>query len=157
MSIQYIENYDSDAVYQIFVLFNGKNKKIGEIQNNVFYDVDKKGNRVFPGTKFVNSKSFWSQFENIDIKKTSRPLAGFEPIIWGTYWVICGLITVGLVIVANGLHNQLFWILIFGINLIFTAKYRYNTGVVYFMTAVSIVVILVLYVAGKTNKGGNKI
>ena len=79
-----IQNYDSSCVYEIFeVLENGKKYKIGEIENQVFYDLNKKGKRLERGYHFRNDSSFWNQFKNISIKKVSRPLGGYEPIVWG--------------------------------------------------------------------------
>jgi len=79
-----IGNYESDSVYEIFEnQENGKKFKIGEIEDGAFYDLNKNGKRITPGFYFRNDSSFWGQFKNITIKKTPRPLGGYEPIVWG--------------------------------------------------------------------------
>jgi len=147
-----ISNYESDSVYAIFEnQENGKKFKIGEIEDGTFYDLNKKGKRITPGFYFRNDQSFWSQFKNITIKKTSRPLGGYEPIVWGAYWTISILLTIFFVAAANGIENQIFWIVASAIHLGITIKFRYNTIVVYWMGAVTIIFLLILW-----SSGGNK-
>jgi hypothetical protein len=72
-----IQNYDSRCVYEIFeVLENNKKYKIGEIEDQIFYDLNQKGKRLENGYHFRNDSAFWNQFKNISIKKISRPLGG---------------------------------------------------------------------------------
>ena len=89
-----IQNYDSSCVYEIFEILEntGKKYKIGEIENQVFYDLNKKGKRLEQGYQFRNDSTFWNQFKNIAIKKISRPLGGYEPIVWGAYWTLSILV-----------------------------------------------------------------
>ena len=76
-----IQNYDSSCVYEIFEIQDtGKKYKIGEIENQVFYDLNKKGKRLEHGYQFRNDSAFWNQFKNISIKKISRPLGGYEQL-----------------------------------------------------------------------------
>ena len=148
-----IQNYDSSCVYEIFeVLENGKKYKIGEIENQVFYDLNKKGKRLERGYHFRNDSSFWNQFKNISIKKISRPLGGYEPIVWGAYWTLSILVTIFFVVAANGIENQIFWIVTSAIHLGITIKFRYNTAVVYWMAALSIVVLIYLWSSGGKKK-----
>ena len=85
-----IQNYDSNRVYEIYeIQQTGKKYKIGEIENHVFYDVNKRGKRLEHKYSFSNDHEFWNQFKNISIKKISRPLGGFEPVVWG--WPRCRL------------------------------------------------------------------
>ena len=141
-----ITNYEVDSVYAIFEnQENGKKFKIGEIEDDIFYDLNKKGKRIIPGFGFRNDSFFWSQFQNITIEKSSRPLGGYEPIVWGAYWTVSVLLTIFLVSIAEGVENQIFWIATSGIHLGFTIKFRYNTAVVYWMAAISIVVLLYLW------------
>ena len=141
-----ITNYETDSVYVIFEnQENGKKFKIGEIEDDTFYDLNKKGKRITPGFSFRNDSSFWSQFQNITIKKSSRPLGGYEPIVWGAYWTVSVLVTIFLVSIADGMENQIFWIVTSAIHLGITIKFRYNTAVVYWMAAISIVVLLYLW------------
>ena len=148
-----IQNYDSSCVYEIFeVLENGKKYKIGEIENQVFYDLNKKGKRLEHGYHFRNDTAFWNQFKNISIKKISRPLGGYEPIVWGVYWTLSILVTIFFVVAANGIENQIFWIVTSAIHLGITIKLRYNTAVVYWMAAISIVVLIYLWSSGGKKK-----
>ena len=148
-----IQNYDSSCVYEIFeILENNKKYKIGEIENQVFYDLNKKGKRLEQGYQFRNDSSFWNQFKNIAIKKVSRPLGGYEPIVWGAYWTISVLLTIFLVSIADGIENQIFWIVTSAIHLGITIKFRYNTAVVYWMGAVTIIFLLILWSSGGKKK-----
>ena len=148
-----ISNYESDSVYAIFEnQENGKKFKIGEIEDGAFYDLNRKGKRITPGFDFRNDQSFWSQFKNITINKTSRPLGGYEPIVWGAYWTISILLTIFFVVAANGIENQIFWIITSAIHLGITIKFRYNTIVVYWMGAVTIVFLLILWSSGGKKK-----
>jgi len=148
-----IQNYDSSCVYEIFeVLENNKKYKIGEIEDQIFYDLNKKGKRLEHGYHFRNDHTFWNQFKNIAIKKVSRPLGGFEPIVWGVYWTMSILVTIFFVVAANGIENQIFWIVTSAIHLGITIKFRYNAVVVYWMAALSIVVLLYLWSSGGKKK-----
>jgi hypothetical protein len=148
-----ITNYETDSVYAIFEnQENGKKFKIGEIEDGAFYDLNRKGKRITPGFDFRNDQSFWSQFKNITIKKTPRPLKGYEPIVWGAYWTISVLLTIFFVAAANGVENQIFWIITSAIHLGITIKFRYNTAVVYWMGAVTIVILLILWSSGGKKK-----
>ena len=148
-----IQNYDSSCVYEIFeILENNKKYKIGEIENQVFYDLNKKGKRLEQGYQFRNDSTFWNQFKNIAIKKISRPLGGYEPIVWGAYWTLSILVTIFFVVAANGIGNQIFWIVASAIHLGITIKFRYDTAVVYWMAALSIVVLIYLWSSGGKKK-----
>jgi hypothetical protein len=148
-----IQNYDSSCVYEIYEIQNtGKKYKIGEIENNVFYDLNKKGKRLEQGYHFRNDQSFWNQFKNISIKKISRPLGGYEPIVWGVYWTLSILVTIFFVVADGDIEGQIFWIVTSGIHLAITIKLRYNTAVVYWMAAISIVVLLYLWSSGGKKK-----
>jgi len=148
-----IQNYDSSCVYEIFeVLENNKKYKIGEIEDQIFYDLNKKGKRLEHGYHFRNDHTFWNQFKNIAIKKVSRPLGGFEPIVWGVYWTMSILVTIFFVVAANGIENQIFWIVTSAIHLGITIKFRYNAVVVYWMAALSIVILLYLWSSGGKKK-----
>jgi|TARA_B110000914_G_scaffold205125_1_gene200039 hypothetical protein len=140
-------------VYEIFeVLENNKKYKIGEIEDQIFYDLNKKGKRLEHGYHFRNDSAFWNQFKNISIKKISRPLGGFEPIVWGAYWTLSILVTIFFVVAANGIESQIFWIATSAIHLGITIKFRYNTVAVYWMAALSIVVLLYLWSSGGKRK-----
>ena len=148
-----IQNYDSSCVYEIYEIQDtGKKYKIGEIENQVFYDLNKKGKRLEQGYQFRNDQSFWSQFKNITIKKVSRPLGGLEPVVWGAYWTLSILVTIFFVVADGGIEGQIFWIVTSAIHLAITIKLRYNTAVVYWMAAISIVVLLYLWSSGGKKK-----
>jgi hypothetical protein len=148
-----ITNYESDSVYEILEnQENGKKYKIGEIEDGTFYDLNRKGKRITPGFDFRNDQSFWSQFQNITIKKISRPLKGYEPIVWGAYWTVSVLLTIFFVSIADGIENQIFWIITSAIHLGITIKFRYNTIVVYWMGSVTIVFLLILWSSGGKKK-----
>ena len=148
-----IQNYDSSCVYEIYeIQQTGKKYKIGEIENNVFYDLNKKGKRLEQGYHFRNDSSFWNQFKNISIKKISRPLGGYEPVVWGVYWTLSILVTIFFVVADGDIEDQIFWIVTSGIHLAITIKFRYNTAVVYWMAAISIVVLLYLWSSGGKKK-----
>ena len=148
-----IQNYDSSCVYEIYeIQQTGKKYKIGEIENNIFYDLNKKGKRLEQGYHFKNDQSFWNQFKNISIKKISRPLGGYEPIVWGVYWTLSILVTIFFVVADGDLEDQIFWIVTSAIHLGITIKLRYNTIVVYWMAAISIVVLLYLWSSGGKKK-----
>ena len=148
-----IQNYDSSCVYEIFeILESNKKYKIGEIENQVFYDLNKKGKRLEHGYYFRNDSAFWNQFKSITVKKVSRPLGGYEPIVWGAYWTMSILVTIFFVVAANGIENQIFWIVTSAIHLGITIKFRYNTVVVYWMAVLSIVVLLYLWSSGGKKK-----
>jgi hypothetical protein len=148
-----IQNYDSSCVYEIFeVLENNKKYKIGEIEDQFFYDLKNKAKILEHGYNFRNDSAFWNQFKNISIKKISRPLGGFEPIVWGAYWTLSILVTIFFVVAANGIESQIFWIATSAIHLGITIKFRYNTVAVYWMAALSIVVLLYLWSSGGKRK-----
>ena len=148
-----IQNYDSSCVYEIYeIQQTGKKYKIGEIENNIFYDLNKKGKRLEQGYHFKNDQSFWNQFKNISIKKISRPLGGYEPIVWGVYWTLSILVTVFFVVADGDIEDQIFWIVTSAIHLGITIKLRYNTAVVYWMAAISVVVLLYLWSSGGKKK-----
>ena len=148
-----IQNYDSSCVYEIFEIQDtGKKYKIGEIENQIFYDLNKKGKRLEHGYQFRNDSAFWNQFKNISIKKISRPLGGFEPVVWGVYWTLSILVSIFFVVAASGIEDQIFWIVASAIHLGITIKLRYNTVVVYWMAALSIVVLLYLWSSGGKKK-----
>ena len=144
-----IQNYDSNRVYEIYeIQQTGKKYKIGEIENHVFYDVNKRGKRLEHKYSFSNDHEFWNQFKNISIKKISRPLGGFEPVVWGSYWTLSILVTIFFVLVNSSIENQLFWIVTSAIHIGFTIKFRYNTILVYWMAAVSVFILLFLFLSG---------
>jgi len=148
-----IQNYDSSCVYEIYEIQDtGKKYKIGEIENQVFYDLNKKGKRLEQGYHFRNDQSFWNQFKNISIKKISRPLGGYEPVVWGVYWTLSILVTIFFVVADADIEDQIFWIVTSAIHLAITIKLRYNTAVVYWMAAISIVVLLYLWSSGGKKK-----
>jgi hypothetical protein len=148
-----IQNYDASCVYEIFeIQGTGKKYKIGEIEDQIFYDLNKKGKRLKHGYHFRNDHTFWNQFKNIAIKKNPRPLGGYAPVVWGAYWTLSILVTIFFVVAANGIENQIFWIVASAIHLGITIKLRYNTAVVYWMAALSIVVLLYLWSSGGKKK-----
>jgi hypothetical protein len=148
-----IQNYDSSCVYEIYEIQDtGKKYKIGEIENHVFYDLNKKGKRLELGCSFRNDSAFWNQFKNISIKKISRPLGGFEPIVWGVYWTLSILVTIVCIVSQNAIEDQIFWIVASTIHLGITIKFRYNTIVVYWMAAISIVALIYLWSSGGKKK-----
>ena len=148
-----IQNYNSSCVYEIYEIQDtGKKYKIGEIENHVFYDLNKKGKRLEQGYQFRNDSTFWNQFKNISIKKISRPLGGFEPVVWGVYWTLSILATIVCVVSQSAIEDQIFWIVASAIHLAITIKFRYNTVVVYWMAAISIVILIILWSAGGKKK-----
>ena len=148
-----IQNYDSSCVYEIYEIQDTDKKyKIGEIENQVFYDLNKKGKRLEKGYQFRNDSVFWNQFKSIAIKKVSRPLGGYEPIVWGVYWTLSILVSIFFVVAASGIEDQIFWIVTSVIHLGITIKLRYNTAVVYWMAALSIVVLLYQWSSGGKKK-----
>ena len=148
-----IQNYDSNCVYEIYEIQDtGKKYKIGEIEDQVFYDLNKKGKRLEQGYQFRNDTAFWNQFKNISIKKISRPLGGFEPVVWEVYWTLSILVTIVCVVSQSAIEDQIFWIVASGIHLGITIKFRYNTVVVYWMAAVSIIVLIYLWSSGGKKK-----
>ena len=148
-----IQDYDSSSVYEIYeIQNNGKKYKIGEIEDQIFYDLNKKGKRLEQGYQFRNDSTFWNQFKNISIKKISRPLGGFEPVVWGVYWTLSILVTIVCVVSQSAIEDQMFWIVASGIHLGITIKFRYNTVVVYWMAAVSIIILIYLWSSGGKKK-----
>jgi len=151
-----IQNYDSNRVYEIYeIQQTGKKYKIGEIENHVFYDVNNKGKRLEHKYYFNNDHLFWNQFKNISIKKISRPLGGYEPVVWGSYWTLSILVTIFFVLVNSSIENQLFWIVTSVIHIGFTIKFRYNTILVYWMAGVSVFILLFLFLSGGWEKSKN--
>ena len=148
-----IQNYDSSCVYEIYEIQDtGKKYKIGEIEDQVFYDLNKKGKRLEQGYQFRNDSTFWNQFKNISIKKISRPLGGFEPVVWGVYWTLSILVTIVCVVSQSVIEDQIFWIVASAIHLAITIKFRYNTVVVYWMAAISIIILIYLWSSGGKKK-----
>ena len=148
-----IQNYDSSCVYEIYEIQDtGKKYKIGEIEDQVFYDLNKKGKRLEQGYQFRNDSTFWNQFKNISIKKISRPLGGFEPVVWGVYWTLSILVTIVCVVSQSAIEDQIFWIVASAIHLAITIKFRYNTLVVYWMAAISIIALIYLWSSGGKKK-----
>ena len=148
-----IQNYDSSCVYEIYEIQDtGKKYKIGEIENQVFYDLNKKGKRLEYGYQFRNNSTFWNQFKDITIKKVSRPLGGLESVVWGAYWTLSIFVSIVCIVSQNAIEGQIFWIVTSGIHLAITIKLRYNTAVVYWMAAISIVVLLYLWSSGGKKK-----
>ena len=97
-----IQNYDSSRIYEIYeIQQTGKKYKIGEIENHVFYDINKRGKRLEHKYHFNNNPEFWNQFKNISVKKISRPLGGFEPVVWGSYWTLSVLVTIFFVLMRS--------------------------------------------------------
>ena len=140
-------------MYEIYEIQDtGKKYKIGEIEDQVFYDLNKKGKRLEQGYQFRNDSTFWNQFKNISIKKISRPLGGFEPVVWGVYWTLSILVTIVCVVSQSAIEDQIFWIVASGIHLGITIKFRYNTVVVYWMAAVSIIALIYLWSSGGKKK-----
>ena len=151
-----IQNYDTSCVYEIYEIQDtGKKYKIGEIEDQIFYDLNKKGKRLEQGHQFRNDSAFWNQFKNISIKKISRPLGGFEPVVWGSYWTLSILVTIFFVLVNSSIENQLFWIVTSVIHIGFTIKFRYNTILVYWMAAVSVFILLFLFLSGSGKSQSN--
>jgi len=148
-----IQNYDSSSVYKIYEIQDtGKKYKIGEIEDQVFYDLNKKGKRLEQGYQFRNDSTFWNQFKNIAIKKISHPLGGFEPIVWGVYWTLSILVTIVCVVSQSAIEDQIFWLVASAIHLGITIKFRYNTVVVYWMAAISIIALIYLWSSGGKKK-----
>ena len=148
-----IQNYDSSSVYEIFEIQDtGKKYKIGEIEDQVFYDLNKKGKRLEQGYQFTNDSTFWNQFKNIAIKKISHPLGGFEPIVWGVYWTLSILVTIVCVVSQSTIEDQIFWLVASAIHLGITIKFRYNIVVVYWMAAISIIALIYLWSSGGKKK-----
>ena len=148
-----IQNYDSSSVYEIYEIQDtGKKYKIGEIEDQVFYDLNKKGKRLEQGYQFTNDSTFWNQFKNIAIKKISHPLGGFEPIVWGVYWTLSILVTIVCVVSQSAIEDQIFWLVASAIHLGITIKFRYNTVVVYWMAAISIIALIYLWSSGGKKK-----
>ena len=148
-----IQNYDSSSVYEIYEIQDtGKKYKIGEIEDQIFYDLNKKGKRLEQGYQFRNDSTFWNQFKNIALKKISRPLGGFEPIVWGVYWTLSILVTIVCVVSQSAIEDQIFWLVASAIHLGITIKFRYNTVVVYWMAAISIIALIYLWSSGGKKK-----
>jgi len=148
-----IQNYDSSCVYEIYEIQDtGKKYKIGEIEDQIFYDLNKKGKRLEQGYQFRNDSTFWNQFKNISIKKISRPLGGFEPVVWGVYWTLSILVTIFFVAAGSDIEDQMFWIITSGIHLAITIKFRYSSIVVYWMAAISIIIVIYLWSSGGKKK-----
>ena len=140
-------------MYEIYEIQDtGKKYKIGEIEDQVFYDLNKKGKRLKQGYQFRNDTAFWNQFKNISIKKISRPLGGFEPVVWGVYWTLSILVTIVCVVSQSVIEDQIFWIVASAIHLAITIKFRYNTVVVYWMAAISIIILIYLWSSGGKKK-----
>jgi len=142
-----IQKYDSDTVYEVFeIQVNGEEYKIGEIENYTFYDLDRKGKRIRQGHSFSNEDHFWKQFGKIKIKKTLRPMGRFTPIVWGTYWSLSLVLTMGNVIGAHPDNPvQIFWLVTSVIHFGITIIFRRKQIVIYWMI-VMIVFFIVLVI-----------
>ena len=139
-----ITNYSESAFYDIYQRDSaGKQRKIAIIHENICYDVDIKGKRIGNGFAFSNTENFWRQFGTIQIKKTERPLGGFEPIVWGIYWTMHVLGTI-IAVVAVPESEKIYYLVISAFVLAMTVKYRYNKLVLYLMAAVSIIFVIFL-------------
>lgn len=139
-----IQKYNSDTVYEIFeIQGNGEEYKIGEIENYTFYDLDRKGKRIRQGHSFSNEDHFWKQFKKIRIKRTLRPMRRFTPIVWGTYWSVSLVLTMGLVIGAyTDIAVQIFWLVTSVIHFGITIMFRRKQIVTYWMIATIIIFIV---------------
>jgi hypothetical protein len=62
------------------------------------------------------------------------------------------LVSIFFVVAASGVESQIFWIVTSAIHLGITIKFRYNTVIVYWMAALSIVVLLYLWSSGGKKK-----
>ena len=148
-----IDNYESDSIYHVFETGDTSKKfKIGEIEHDLFYDVDRNGKRIGNGVRFYNNYTFWSQFTRVQIKKISKPLDGYESIVWGVYWTLSSIVSLILIVGADGINNQIFWLIASGIHFWFTIKFRNNALMVYWMAFASIIVIIFVYLAGTSKK-----
>ena len=59
-----IQNYDSNRVYEIYeIQQTGRKYKIGEIENHVFYDVNKRGKRL--EHKYYFNNDFMKDFHQL--------------------------------------------------------------------------------------------
>ena len=143
-----IQKYNSDTVYEIFeIQGDGEEYKIGEIENYTFYDLDRKGKRIRQGHSFSNEDHFWKQFKKIRIKRTLRPMRRFTPIVWGTYWSVSLVLTMGLVIGAyTDIAVQIFWLVTSVIHFGITIMFRRKQIVTYWMIATIIFFIIPMIV-----------
>lgn len=140
-----ITNYSVNAFYDIFQKdSNGKLRKVAIIHDNFCFDLDQNGKRTNYGQRFINSESFWSQFGPVIIKKTDRPLNGFEPIVWGVYWTLHVLGTI-IAVVAVPDSQKIVYFLISAHVFAFTVKYRYNKIIVYLMASIAIIFVIFLW------------
>ena len=140
-----IQDYSQHAFYDIFQRdSNGKLRKIIVIHDNFCFDVDKNGRRLNSGFRFSNTSSFWSQFGAVVIKKTDRPLRGFEPTVWGIYWTLHILGTIVVLVAVPDWEKVKYFVMSAGV-FYFTIRYRYNKIVVYLMAAVAIIFIIFLW------------
>jgi hypothetical protein len=147
-----INNYESNSVYHVFETGDTSKKfKIGEIENDLFFDVDRNGKRIGNGVRFYNNSTFWSQFTRVQIKKISKPLGGYEPLVWGVYWTLSAIISIILIVATNGTNNQIFWLIVSGIHFWLSIKFRNNKLMVYWMAAASIIAIFI-FLAGNKKK-----
>ena len=147
-----INNYESNSVYHVFETGDTSKKfKIGEIENDLFFDVDRNGKRIGNGVRFYNNSTFWSQFTRVQIKKISKPLGGYEPLVWGVYWTLSAIISIILIVATNGTNNKIFWLIVSGIHFWLYIKFRNNKLMVYWMAAASIIAIFI-FLAGNKKK-----
>jgi len=140
-----IKNYSERAFYDVYQKdTNSKLRKIVIIHDNFCFDLDKNGNRTNHGERFSNTEAFWSQFGPVIIKKTDRPLNGFEPIVWGIYWTLHILGTI-IVVIAVPEWEKLGYFVTSALVFAFTVKYRYNKVIVYLMAAIAIIFVIFLW------------
>jgi hypothetical protein len=143
-----IQNYNPKGRYDIFeIQDNGEQYKIGEIENDTYYDLNKKGKRIPQGFNFSNDDSFWKQFTKIKyVKKKSRPLGDFSTIAYVSYWIVSILITIKLVMGDSDVEDQAFWIITSAIHLAFTTKFRGNKIIANWMGFISFITLTCLLV-----------
>jgi hypothetical protein len=72
--------------------------------------------------------------------------------VWGVYWTLSILVTIVCVVSQSAIEDQIFWIVASAIHLGITIKFRYNTVVVYWMAAISIIILIYLWSSGGKKK-----
>ena len=89
------------------------------IEGGVHYAKGAEGDKKTPIGSFKISHLYYrrdrikkpqTQLQNISIKKISRPLGGFEPVVWGVYWTLSILVTIFFVVADGDIEDQIFWI-----------------------------------------------
>lgn len=153
MLYKLIQNFDSSSKYFVYECnSSGKKFKIGEISGNRFYDLDRNGKHLDTGIPFQNKSNFWNQFNSVTVEKVSLPLGGYEPIAWITYWIILFGLTCVLVMISQNISGQVFWIITSIIHFAITWKFRYSKILVYWMALVSIIVLIMIFIAASYSK-----